>query len=152
MPPGWWQRRHALPSAHPVDCCTHRPACKHRASWEPATGPAHKPFPLPAPQVDPASIAKNDTVPMLEVQLELVASEPAWAPELLKSSAGTGVRDMVESWLRGMLEAGALIRRLDTGEGERAPGLRSSVRRGVAHGHGRGRAAKGNAGWKQNVF
>jgi len=68
-------------------------------------------------QVDPATIAKNDTAPMLEVQLELVAAELVWSPDLLKNSAGTGVRDMVESWLRGMLEAGTLLKRLDTGEG-----------------------------------
>ena len=54
---------------------------------------------------------------MLEVQLELVAAELVWSPDLLKNSAGTGVRDMVESWLRGMLEAGTLLNRLDTGEG-----------------------------------
>lgn len=41
-----------------------------------------------------------------------------WSPELLKNAAGGGVRDMVESWIKGMLDVGTLIRRLDTGEGE----------------------------------
>lgn len=54
---------------------------------------------------------------MLEVQLELVAAEPVWSPELAKNTAGTGVRNMVEAWLRGMLDTGKLIKRLDTGEG-----------------------------------
>jgi hypothetical protein len=58
---------------------------------------------------------------MLEVQLELVAAKPVWSPELQKNSSSTGVRDMVESWLKGMVEIGTLIKRLETGEGMAVP-------------------------------
>lgn len=80
-----------------------------------------------APQVDPACIAKNDAAPMMEVQLELAASQLVWSPELATNSSGTGVRNMLDAWLRGMLEAGTLLRRLDTGEGALGEGWRGRV-------------------------
>eukprot|EP00951_Prasinocladus_malaysianus_P003015 scaffold21499_cov40-Prasinocladus_malaysianus.AAC.1 len=68
-------------------------------------------------QLDPESIAKNELGPLVEIQLELVAPEIAWKPELA-CAGGDGVRDMFNSWLKSFLDIGGLMKRLDIGEGD----------------------------------
>ena len=60
---------------------------------------------------------------MLEIQLELVAPEIVWKPELGEGSVKPGVRDLVKKWLQSFLEIGQLMKRLDVGEGNYAKEL-----------------------------
>lgn len=68
-------------------------------------------------------LAKNDAAPLLEVQLELVAPDIVWKPELGESPDGKGVMDMVKRWLMSFCEIGNLMKRLDIGEGTYAKEL-----------------------------
>ncbi|KAL6747291.1 flagellar outer dynein arm heavy chain beta [Haematococcus lacustris] len=69
-------------------------------------------------QLDPELLGRPDAfVPLLEVQLELVAPEIVWKPELGESPDKRGVRDMVRKWLMSFCEIGGLMKRLDIGEG-----------------------------------
>ncbi|MEW5311809.1 MAG: hypothetical protein WDW38_003494 [Sanguina aurantia] len=68
-------------------------------------------------QIDPEVLAKSDAVPLLEIQLELVAPDIVWKPELGEGGSAMGVRDMIRKWLMSFLEIGALMKRLDIGEG-----------------------------------
>ena len=43
--------------------------------------------------MDPELIAKNETVPLLQINLELVAPDIQWQPEIGQLSDGSGVRD-----------------------------------------------------------
>lgn len=74
-------------------------------------------------QLDCEQIVKNDTGPLLEIQLELVAPDIIWKPELSEGPNRVGVRDMVQHWLMSFLEVGGLMKRLDTGEGSYAKEL-----------------------------
>lgn len=64
-------------------------------------------------QVDPASIAKNETAPLLEISLELVLPDIVWVPEIGVSSGGDGIRDMFNGWVTSMVNIGNLVKRLD---------------------------------------
>lgn len=68
-------------------------------------------------QIDPETMAKNETPPLIEVGLELIAPEIAWQPEIGQDGQGGGVRDMFNSWIKGFLHIGTLMKRLDIGEG-----------------------------------
>ena len=68
-------------------------------------------------QIDPETMAKNETPPLLEVSLELVAPDIVWQPEIGQDGNGTGVRDLFNSWIKGFLHIGTLMKRLDIGEG-----------------------------------
>ncbi|GBF97683.1 flagellar outer dynein arm heavy chain beta [Raphidocelis subcapitata] len=70
-------------------------------------------------QMDPDAIAKSGCGPLLEIQLELVAPEVVWSPELGSSGVASspGARDLVTRWLAGFLGVGSLVKRLDVGEG-----------------------------------
>ena len=78
-------------------------------------------------QLDPELIAKNETGPLVEIQMELVLPDIAWKPEL-GCSGGDGVRDMFNSWLRKFLDIGGLMKRLDIGEGDYAKELEEDFR------------------------
>ncbi|KAI8473051.1 MAG: flagellar outer dynein arm heavy chain beta [Monoraphidium minutum] len=80
-------------------------------------------------QMDPDLIAKSQCGPLLEIQLELVAPDVVWSPEL-RSSSGShpGVGDLVTRWLSGFMEVGSLVKRLDTGEGSYAIELEEDYR------------------------
>ena len=45
-------------------------------------------------------------MPLLEIQLELVAPDIVWKPELGEGADRKGVRDMVKKWLRSFCEVG----------------------------------------------
>lgn len=68
-------------------------------------------------QIDPETMAKAETPPLIEVGLELIAPEIAWQPEIGQDGQGGGVRDMFNSWIKGFLHIGTLMKRLDIGEG-----------------------------------
>lgn len=68
-------------------------------------------------QIDPEAMAKAETPPLIEVGLELIAPEIAWQPEIGQDGQGGGVRDMFNSWIKGFLHIGTLMKRLDIGEG-----------------------------------
>ena len=68
-------------------------------------------------QVDDELMAQNETAPLLEIQLELVAPDILWQPEVSVSSAGNGVRDIFCSWIKGFMHVGALMKRLDIADG-----------------------------------
>ena len=68
-------------------------------------------------QIDPDTMAKNETAPLLEVNLELETPDIVWKPEIGQDSGGGGVRDMFNSWIKGFLHIGTLMKRLDIGEG-----------------------------------
>lgn len=71
-------------------------------------------------QVDPATIAKEDKMPMIEVKLDLVSvrvdegrqDEVRFIPDL-QSSNGKGVRDLVNSWTGSFLNVATQFKRLD---------------------------------------
>lgn len=69
-------------------------------------------------QLDPEVLARTEGAPLMEIQLELVASEIVWKPELTEGKVATSVRDMVGKWLRSFVEIGRLLKRLDIGEGD----------------------------------
>ena len=62
-------------------------------------------------------LSKSDSAPLLEVQLELLAPDIVWKPELGEGGTSKGVRDMIRKWLMSFLEVGQLMKRLDVGEG-----------------------------------
>ncbi|CAD7696266.1 unnamed protein product [Ostreobium quekettii] len=64
-------------------------------------------------QIDPDLMAKNETSPLLEIKLELVAPDILWQPDL----GDDGVRRMFNTWLNGFMSIGTLMKRLDIGEG-----------------------------------
>eukprot|EP00232_Nephroselmis_pyriformis_P019075 CAMPEP_0182900652 /NCGR_PEP_ID=MMETSP0034_2-20130328/28990_1 /TAXON_ID=156128 /ORGANISM="Nephroselmis pyriformis, Strain CCMP717" /LENGTH=4527 /DNA_ID=CAMNT_0025034901 /DNA_START=131 /DNA_END=13711 /DNA_ORIENTATION=+ len=69
-------------------------------------------------QVDPDVMAKNETAPLLEIELELVAPDILWKPDVGLSGRGTGVRDMFNGWLKGFLNIGTLLKRIDGFDGD----------------------------------
>jgi dynein heavy chain len=73
-------------------------------------------------QLSAEAIAKNEAAPLLEIQLELVAPDIIWKPEL-GCAGGDGVRDMFNSWLKNFLDIGSKMKRLDIGEGNYAKEL-----------------------------
>jgi len=69
-------------------------------------------------QVDPDVMVKNETAPLLEVVLELNASEIVWVPEVGCSKTDTaGIRDLFNSWVTSFVNIGNLVKRLDVAEG-----------------------------------
>ncbi len=68
-------------------------------------------------QLDSEVLAKNDGAPLMEIQLELVANEIVWKPELTEGRVSTSVRAMCRKWHKSFLELGQLMKRLDIGEG-----------------------------------
>jgi len=72
-------------------------------------------------QIDPAVIAKEDKMPMIEVKLDLVSvrigddkrrDEVRFIPDLEESS-GKGVRDLINSWVGSFFNVATLFKRLD---------------------------------------
>jgi len=72
-------------------------------------------------QIDPAVIAKEDKMPMIEVKLDLVSvrtgdedrhDEVRFIPDL-KEAGGKGVKDLVNSWIGSFFNVATLFKRLD---------------------------------------
>ena len=63
---------------------------------------------------------KNEISPLLEIELELVAPTIEWQPDLGEASSGDGVRDAFNSWIKGFLSVGTLMKRLDINDGNYA--------------------------------
>jgi dynein heavy chain, axonemal len=71
-------------------------------------------------QIDPAVIAKDDKMPMIEVKLDLVSvrvddvrrDEVRFIPDL-QESGGKGVRDLVNGWVGSFFNVATLFKRLD---------------------------------------
>jgi dynein heavy chain, axonemal len=72
-------------------------------------------------QIDPASIAKDDKMPLIEVKLDLVSvrigdeerrDEVRFLPDL-QEAGGKGVRDLVNSWVGSFFNVATLFKRLD---------------------------------------
>ena len=78
-------------------------------------------------QLDPVAMAKSELGPLLEVQLDLVASEIVWKPELGSSGIDAGVRGMFNSWIKRFMDIGCLMKRLDIGEGDYMKELEEDV-------------------------
>ncbi|PNW78281.1 hypothetical protein CHLRE_09g403800v5 [Chlamydomonas reinhardtii] len=74
-------------------------------------------------QIDPDILAKTESSPLLEIQVELVAPDIVWKPDLGEGGAKPGLRDMIKKWLQSFLEIGQLMKRLDVGEGNYAKEL-----------------------------
>eukprot|EP00854_Cymbomonas_tetramitiformis_P002137 gene2137-2836_t len=68
-------------------------------------------------QIDPDIMAKNETQPLLEISLELVAPEVVWVPDIGLATGGTGIRDMFNGWVKSFVNIGNLVKRLDISEG-----------------------------------
>eukprot|EP00854_Cymbomonas_tetramitiformis_P010885 gene10885-12880_t len=68
-------------------------------------------------QIDPEMMAKNETQPLLEISLELVAPEVVWVPEIGLAAGGAGVRDMFNGWVKSFVSIGNLMKRIDISEG-----------------------------------
>ena len=81
-------------------------------------------------QVDPGIVAANETAPLIEVSLELVAPEIRWSPEVGESgdASNPGTRDYFNSWIGGFTNVGTLMKRLDIGEGTYALELEEDFR------------------------
>jgi dynein heavy chain len=71
-------------------------------------------------QIDPASIQRDDKMPMVEVKLDLVSvkvddvrrEEVRFIPDL-QASGGKGVRDLVNNWLGSFFNVSTQFKRLD---------------------------------------
>ena len=71
-------------------------------------------------QIDPAVIAKEDKMPMIEVKLDLVSvrvddirrDEVRFIPDL-QESGGKGLRDLVNGWVGSFFNVATLFKRLD---------------------------------------
>ena len=70
-------------------------------------------------QVDPETITMNETAPLIEVSLELVAPDIQWRPEIGNSGdqKNPGTREYFNKWIAGFTNIGTLMKRLDIGEG-----------------------------------
>jgi len=80
-----------------------------------------------AAQVDPDTLTRHETPPLLEIALELAAPDIVWQPEIGASTLGTaGVRDVFDSWVDGFLRIGSLVARVDGAGGDYAAVLTSS--------------------------
>ena len=64
-------------------------------------------------EIEPKLMEKNEISPLLEIELELVAPTIEWQPDLGEASSGDGVRDAFNSWIKGFLSVGTLMKRLD---------------------------------------
>ena len=80
--------------------------------------------------VDPAIVAANETAPLIEVSLELVAPDIRWSPEVGESgdARNPGTRDYFNGWIGGFANVGTLMKRLDIGEGTYALELEEDFR------------------------
>jgi hypothetical protein len=72
---------------------------------------------MPGPIFPQILAARVDNAPLMEIQLELVANEVVWKPELTEGKVATSVREMCRKWLKSFVEIGQLMKRLDVGEG-----------------------------------
>eukprot|EP00899_Mesostigma_viride_P009330 jgi/Mesvir1/18399/Mv14277-RA.1 len=66
-------------------------------------------------QIEPETMIRNETSPLLEIRLELVAPDIVWNPDL--GATKGGVRDVLNQWLKGFMLIGTLMKRLDIGDG-----------------------------------
>ena len=71
-------------------------------------------------QLDPAVIAKFDKNPVLVIDLNLFDNRVMFNPSIKETSKGTGVRDIVSSWVDSFYHAATLFRRLDIPDGRYA--------------------------------
>lgn len=55
----------------------------------------------------------RESVPLIEIQLELIAPELVWQPELRNTSNGLSVHAVVSNWLESFMNIGFWIKRLD---------------------------------------
>ena len=80
--------------------------------------------------VDPTIVAANETAPLIEVSLELVAPDITWSPEVGESgdARNPGTRDYFNGWIAGFTNVGTLMKRLDIGEGTYALELEEDFR------------------------
>ena len=64
----------------------------------------------------------EETAPLIEVSLELVAPDITWSPEVGESgdARNPGTRDHFNGWVGGFTNVGTLMKRLDIGEGDYA--------------------------------
>ena len=72
-------------------------------------------------QIDPASLDNAEGVPLLEIQLELVAPDLVYQPQLCDAEATSmtkSVRSRVEEWCKGFFHVCKLVKRLDRGDGD----------------------------------
>ena len=68
-------------------------------------------------QVNPAVIKEQDKSPMLEISLDLYASNVLFRPDVLEASGGDGIRDTVNTWIKDIFQVAGLFKRLDVPEG-----------------------------------
>ena len=73
-------------------------------------------------QLDPAEIAKNETVPLIEILLELDPPEVQYVPQLTDGGAAAGgtlsLKATVDKWVAGFFHACKLVKRLDRSDGD----------------------------------
>ena len=55
----------------------------------------------------------RESVPLIEIQLELIAPELVWQPELNNTTSGLSVHAVVSGWLESFMKIGYWIKRLD---------------------------------------
>jgi dynein heavy chain len=79
-------------------------------------------------QLDEKWMISHDTVPLLELQLELTGLEIRFDPEIgSEQGGGNSIRGMVQHWLDGFMNVGTLCRRLDTGDGDYLTDLQEAL-------------------------
>ena len=69
-------------------------------------------------QVDAEAITKSEGSPLLEVELQLVAGEVCFSPEL-SGMAGEDVSSAFDGWVAAYLETAGMVARLDSQPGNR---------------------------------
>ena len=64
-------------------------------------------------QFDPVICEKNETQPMLQLQLELKKNAITYTPELGETQKKQGLVDIVRSWVDSFMQSGMIFKRLD---------------------------------------
>jgi dynein heavy chain len=75
-------------------------------------------------QIDPEFIRKDDKMPLLEIELDLLGKEVMYIPTILPQTDGGGVHDVVLKWIDTFFGVSSVFKRIDTGEGHYIKELR----------------------------
>lgn len=68
-------------------------------------------------QIDPEMILKEDKMPLLEIELDLIGGDVMYLPEVSTQGDGGGIHDVLYGWIETFFRVASIFKRLDTGEG-----------------------------------
>lgn len=71
-----------------------------------------------ADMFDPAIIKKTDAQPLFEIKMELSNADLIFRPEIEENVRGSGLKDLISSWIADFMKVGALFPRIDGSNGD----------------------------------